>query len=252
MVITAVLGVQSAGCRPRPSPPGEVVVFAAASLEVALREVGESFERTGAGRAVFNFAGSNTLARQIEAGSRADVFLSADYEWMDSVERAGRLEPGSRVTILGNSLVVVVRSDSRFDARSLTELASLPIRGLAMGDPEAVPVGRYARSALGSLWPAVSDRVVPAPDARAALALVESDPEIVGIVYRTDAGSSRRVRVLFQIPGELAVPIRYVAAALADAPNRDGGHEFLSLLLTETGQEIFERHGFSPAPRESR
>ena len=253
-LVVLILGLTLAACggareNSTSGASGEVLVFAAASLQDALRDVAAACEHAGGPKAVFNFAGSNTLAQQVTAGARADLFLSADEGWMDEVERAGRLAAGSRTPLLGNTLVVVARTDSTLPLETLDDLATSPIRGLAMGDPGAVPAGRYARAALGPLWDAVAPRVVPAPDARAALALVESDPEIAGIVYRTDAAASRRVRVRFEIPTGGGPPIRYAAAVLRDGPDPEGARAFLGFLRGEEARAIFARHGFSPLPR---
>jgi molybdate transport system substrate-binding protein len=200
---------------------------------------------------VFNFAGSNTLARQILAGAAADVFVSADERWMDTVGEAGRIVPGSRRVLAGNALVLIARADSPIESLDPAGLASAPFRALALGDPESVSAGRYAKAALGAHWNGVADRVIPAPDVRAALALVVSDPEIVGIVYRTDAAASPRVRVLHEFPADAAEPIRYAAAVLRDARNGEAANAFLEFLGGEAGRAIFARHGFRPPADES-
>lgn len=217
----------------------EILVYAAASLRDAVTEAASSFE---GGSVVFNFAGSNTLAQQVLAGAPADLFLSADEKWMDEVERAGRVEPGTRVVLVENALVLVARSDSRLNLASPADLATASYRALALGDPRAVPAGRYAKAALGATWEAVRDRIVPAPDVRAALALVESDPEIVGIVYRTDAAASGKIRTLHLF--ETSPPIRYAAAIVAGAPDPDGARAFLAHLRSREARAVFERHGF--------
>jgi molybdate transport system substrate-binding protein len=220
-------------------PSQEVTVFAAASLREALTEVGAAYEQHADVAVVFNFAGSNTLAQQIVASGAGDVFVSADQEWMDEVEKAGRLLPGTRRPVVANRFVVIARHDAKSAIAKPEDLATASFRALAMGDPGAVPAGRYAKAALkGPVWDAVATRVVPAPDVRAALALVESDPEIVGIVYRTDAKASTKVRVLAELPGEATYP----AAAL-----REGhGRRFVAFLSSPEARMIFEKHGFLP------
>ena len=220
-------------------PPREIEVHAAASLRDALTEIGAAYEKSAGVGVVFNFAGSNTLAQQIVASGAGDVFLSADQHWMDEVERSGRILAGTRRTVLANRLVVIARTDSTVAIARPDDLSTASFRALAMGDPEAVPAGRYAKAVLkGRVWDAVVARVVPSPDVRAALALVESDPAIVGIVYRTDAKSSSKVRVLTELPGEAT----YAAAAL-----REGhGRRFVGFLTSAEGRAIFEKHGFLP------
>jgi molybdate transport system substrate-binding protein len=220
-------------------PPRSIDVFAAASLRDALTEVGVAYERQAGVAVAFNFAGSNTLAQQIVASGAGDVFVSADERWMDEVEKAGRVLGGTRRIVLANRLVVIARRDATAAVLKPEDLATASYRALSMGDPDAVPAGRYAKAALkGPVWEAIAARVVPAPDVRAALALVESDPEIVGIVYRTDALASPKVRVLAEIPGEAAYP----AAALREGPGRG----FVEFLSSPQARAIFERHGFSP------
>lgn len=231
---------------------GEVLVFAAASLREAMEELGTAFQRESGTRVVFNFAGSNDLAHQIGAARGMDLFLSASEAWMDTVQNAGRLVPGTRRDLLGNALVVVANTR---DASTLAEpcaLASLPFRNLAMGDPDAVPAGTYARTWLRGvqcggrpLWDAVQARVAPAPDVRAALGLVLADPGVIGIVYRTDQMAfADRTRVLYEVRD--GPPIRYVLAQVAEGDNPAAARRFQDLLTGPRGAEVFRRHSFVP------
>lgn len=228
------------------------LVFAAASLQDALREVAEEFERRQSGsRVLFNFAGSNVLARQIEAGASADVFVSADEAWMDDLEERGLLQVGTRRSVASNHLVVISSRDASFEMESISDLTSLQLRHLAMGDPDAVPAGRYARRYLegiprgdGNLWQWARPLVVPAPDVRAALALVEADPDIVGIVYASDALVSAKVRVLYEVaPGE-GPAIHYVGAVPSHASRPEQGESFLRFLCSSDAAAILHRYGF--------
>lgn len=232
----------------------ELLVFAAASLREAMEEAGSAFQRETGTRVVFNFAGSNDLAHQIVATRGADLFLSASGAWMDTVQNAGRAEDGSRRDLLANSLVVV---GSARDSSTMPEpcaLASLPFRNLAMGDPEAVPAGTYARTWLRSvrcggrpLWDAVRERVAPTPDVRAALGLVLADPRVVGIVYRTDQMAfADRTRVLYEVRG--GPPVRYVLARLREGGDDAAATAFYGYLAGPRGAEVFRRHGFTPLP----
>ncbi|MBW3655511.1 MAG: molybdate ABC transporter substrate-binding protein, partial [Gemmatimonadetes bacterium] len=184
----------------------QVVVFAAASLREALQELAASFTKSTGTPVSFNFAGSNDLAHQIGAARGMDLFVSASEAWMDTVQSAGRIEPGTRRDLLANTLVIVGHARARWTVDQPCALATIPFEHLAMGDPDAVPAGTYARTWMRSvdcggkpLWEAVKGRVAPAPDVRAALGLVLADPGVVGAVYRTDqmvfAG---RTRVLFE------------------------------------------------------
>lgn len=237
----------------------ELVVFAAASLRDVLAEVAPRFEQDTGALLRLNFAGSNVLARQIEAAPGADVFLSADEVWVDHLARAERLIPDSRRIFLSNRLVVVGRRDSRVELDQLGDLAAADFRWLAVGDPRAVPAGRYARIALESvvlgsgktLWDDLAPRVAPSADVRAALAMVEARDDVVGIVYRSDAASTRGVRVLLGIPPEQTPEIRYVAA-LVRGGRAELGRGFLERLATPEMAALFARFGFeAPATPET-
>lgn len=234
---------------------GEILVFAAASLREAMEELGAAFEAQTGTRVVFNFAGSNDLAHQIGAARGMDLFLSASETWMDTVQNAGRLVPGSRRDLLSNTLVVV--ANARDTSAALTEpcaLAALPFRTLALGDPEAVPAGTYARTWLRAvrcggrpLWDAVQDRVAPTPDVRAALGLVLADPRVIGIVYRTDqAAFADRTRVLYEVRD--GPPIRYTLGQVAEGDNPAAARAFAEFLASPEAAAVFRAHGFTPLP----
>lgn len=261
LLLLVALLLVAAGCGGREGRDAshDVVVFAAASLRDALVELAPAAERETGLRPVHNFAGSNVLARQVEAAPAADVYLSAHERWVDHLEGRGRLVPGSRRTLLSNRLVVVAHPDSPLDPASPAELAAAPFRHLALGDPAAVPAGLYARHFMdravlagdGTLWSAVEERVVPTADVRAALALVEARRDTLGVVYATDAAASDEVRVLFTVPAALVPPIRYVGAAVAGGPAGEGAaRELLAFLAGPVAQRVFRRHGFLPPPGE--
>lgn len=233
---------------------GKVLVFAAASLRESLQELGTAFEQRTGARVVFNFAGSNDLAHQIGAARGMDLFLSASEGWMDTVQNAGRLVPDTRRDILSSTLVVVANARDSSTLAEPCALAALPFRNLAMGDPEAVPAGTYARTWMRgvqcggqSLWDAVESRVAPAPDVRAALGLVLADPRVIGIVYRTDQlAFADRTRVLYEVTD--GPPIRYVLAQVAEGDNPAAGRAFYDFLAGPDGADVFRRHGFTPLP----
>jgi molybdate transport system substrate-binding protein len=232
----------------------EVMVFAAASLREALQELGTAFQGETGTRVVFNFAGSNDLAHQIQATRGPDLFLSASSAWMDTVQNAGRVVPETRRDLLSNTLVIVAHASDTSTLADPCALAAHPFRNLAMGDPEAVPAGTYARAWLRStrcggapLWNAVQARVAPAPDVRAALGLVLADPRVLGIVYRTDQRAfAERTRVLLEVRG--GPPIRFVLARLTDGADPANATRFYDYLAGPRGAEVFRRHGFMPLP----
>lgn len=221
-------------------------MFAAASLSDALTEVGKAYEASGGGKMVFNFAGSNDLARQIEAGAPAQVFISADQAQVDRLAKAGRVRAGEAFPLLGNSLVVVVPRDSKTQALA-GPADLLSFDRLALADPAAVPAGVYARTWLEKegLWGRVASRVVPSLDVRAALAAVASGNLPAGIVYATDAASSQRVRVVYRVPAERAPAVRYYAAPVAQEAAKPAVSGFLTFLHGPAAREIFVRHGFA-------
>jgi len=245
--LAAITTLLAAGW-PRAGAAGEeVVVFAAASLADALREIGRAFEARTGHRVVLSLGGSNDLARQIRAGAPAEVFVSASAERMDEVERAGLVRSADRVDLLSNRLVVVVPAGAPTAPVTAEDLVA--VRRLALGDPEAVPAGIYARQWLEKrgLWKRLRDRVVPTLDVRSALAAVESGNADAGIVYRTDAAISRRVRVALVVPAGEAPRIVYPAALLA--PSRGpAARAFYEHLRSPAAREAFERLGFELLP----
>ena len=233
------------------SKPNEVVIYAAASLSDVMTEVGEQYEDSTGVNVVFNFAGSNMLARQIVAANGADLFLSANEEWMDYVQENQRIIPESRVSLLSNSLVVIANRSEDIIVEEPEDLCTINIRFLALGNPDAVPAGRYAREWLRTIscgdqnaWELLESRVSPAPDVRAAMGLVESAADIVGIVYRTDAAMSERVKVLHQVPKNQGPDISYSLARLKKAPNPHQAEKFLEYLQGAAATQLFEQFGF--------
>ncbi|MFP4282704.1 MAG: molybdate ABC transporter substrate-binding protein [Opitutales bacterium] len=253
LLLLVACGKQPAGTTSRPA----LSVYVAASLTDVMEAVGAAYERRAGVELVFSFAGSGALAQQLVAAPRADLFISASERWMDTVEAAGRLRPDTRVDLLANRLVIIAHPAADYALAVPGDLGTLPFRLLAMGDPAFVPAGKYARSWLeaeetargGSLWSAVSDRVSPAPDVRAALAQVASRRDVVGLVYQTDVlARPDAVRVLYAVPLAAGPPIRYVAAVLADAPEAQAALDFLEFLRGDEARAIFAAHRFLPAP----
>lgn len=229
--------------------PRSPLVLAASSLQESLGECADRWAAAGHPRPVISFAASSALARQVDAGAPADLFLSADEEWMDYVEERGRLAPGTRVSFLANRLVLIAPAGSRVRLsirRGLPLARALGERGrLAMADPDAVPAGKYGKAALETLgiWSSVAGRIAPAENVRAALALVERGAAPLGIVYATDAMASKKVRVVDSFPVSSHPPITYPLARLKSSTNREA-EAFRRFLLSGTARAIFARHGF--------
>lgn len=238
-----------ATAQPRVKPP---LVLAAASLQESMNAAADAWAGMGHPRPVLSFAASSALARQAQAGAEADLFASADEEWMDVLEKAGALRPGTRATFLGNRLVLVAPAGTRGQValRPGVDLARLlgADGRLAMADPAAVPAGKYGQAALERLgaWRGVAGRVARAENVRAALALVERGVAPYGIVYATDARASRQVRVAGIFPAASHPPIRYPVALLRRSSSSDA-EPFRRFLLSARGRAIFARYGFSAA-----
>lgn len=224
------------------------LVLAAASLQEALGEAADAWAARGHPRPVISFAGSSALARQIEAGAPADLFISADEQWMNHVAAKGLIRRGTRAPFLSNRLVLVApaRSSTRLAIRPGFALArALGTGRLAMADPASVPAGRYGKAALERLgvWPDVSRKVVRAENVRAALALVERGEAPLGLVYATDARASARVRVAGVFPASSHPPITYPIAVLRASDHRDA-EAFRRFLISREGKAIFAARGF--------
>lgn len=226
-----------------------ITVFAAASLTDALQELADDFRKASGIVVKSSFAASSALARQIESGAPADVFFSADLEWMDYLAARRLIKVESRRDLLGNRLVLVAPSASTIALKIGPHFglaAALGTGRLATGDPDSVPVGRYARAALTTLgvWPQVGNRLVRAENVRAALALVDRGEVPLGIVYRTDALIDPGVRIVDLFAADSHPPITYPIALTVDA--RSGAQEFVDFLRTPTADAVFVKYGFAP------
>jgi molybdate transport system substrate-binding protein len=244
----------AAGSSPASQPAGagtSLLVYGAASLTDALGEAARVFgERTGIDVKT-SFASSSVLAKQIEAGAPADLFVSADPEWMDYLVQRGLIKAGSRHDLLGNRLVLIAPADSRVELRlrpGANLAAALGAGRLAAGDPDGVPAGRYARAALTKLglWDQVAARLVRAENVRAALEYVARGEAPLGIVYRTDALADRRVRIVDTFPADSHPPIIYPVALTAHAG--PAAARFAAFLTSVPARQIFARYGFEPLP----
>jgi molybdate transport system substrate-binding protein len=227
-----------------------LVVFAAASLKNALDAAAHAYEAHGGGRIAVSYAGSSRLAKQIEAGAPAQLFISADEKWVDYLERRNLIQPGSRRNLLGNRLVLIEPASSQLGVKIAP---GFPLRALlnggrlALADPDSVPAGLYAKAALQSLgvWASVEDRVAAADNVRFALAFVARGEAPLGIVYATDALAEPRVRIAGTFPADSHPPIVY-PVALTTAPGWQRARPFEQFLRTPEARAIFRRWGFTP------
>ena len=246
--LLAALAIGIAALAPRTASAEDLVVFATASLRNALDDVvAARLAGTGKGATV-SYGGSSALARQIERGAPADVFISANPEWMDAVAAPGLVREGTRVDLLSNAIVLVAhgRDAPTVAIRPGFDLAGLLGDGrLAMALVDAVPAGIYGKAALTSLgvWEAVAPKVAQADNVRAALALVARGEAPYGIVYATDAAADDDVTVVGTFPADSHPPIIYPAAVLAESDHPDA-EAFLSYLSSDAARPLFERQGF--------
>ncbi|MFY9293180.1 MAG: molybdate ABC transporter substrate-binding protein [Methylorubrum rhodinum] len=233
-----------------------VTVFAAASLKNALDEASAAWTRETAKTTRISYAGSNALAKQIEAGAPADLFVSADLAWMDYAEKTGTIRSETRVNLLRNAIVLVAPKGStqKVALEPGVDLAKALAGGrLAMGNVEAVPAGKYGKAALEKLgaWDGVRTQVAQAENVRAALLLVARGEAPLGIVYATDAASEPGVEVVATFPEGSHPPIVYPAALTKESRSADAA-AFLTYLRSPAARPFFERQGFEVIATEKR
>jgi len=231
---------------------GTVTVFAAASLKNVLDAAKPGFEKASGKTLVISYAASGPLAKQIESGAPADVFVSADLKWMDYLEKAGQIVPASRTVLAGNSLVLIAPADSTatIDLARGADLAGLLGDGrLAVGEPKSVPAGAYAVEALTALGilGTVEAKFAPVESVRAALALVATGEAAAGIVYATDAKVEPKVKVLATFPEDSHKPIVYPAAVTKSSADPAGAAAFLAYVKSGPGHALLLDQGFTDA-----
>lgn len=224
------------------------LIFAAASLKDALDAINAAWINQGGKGAVISYAASSVLAKQIERGAPADIFISADLDWMDYLVERQLIKPDTRFDLLGNTLVLITPKDSTLEAKIAPDFPLATLLGdgkLAMANTDSVPAGKYGKMALTKLgvWDSVKDRVVQAENVRAALTLVSRNEAPLGIVYATDAKADPNVKVIGAFPADTHPPIIYPVAVLAKATSPDA-LAFVSFLKTETADKLFEGQGF--------
>jgi molybdate transport system substrate-binding protein len=251
----AVLALVLAGLARVPAAqdaPAGPVVFAAASLKNALDDANAKWKASGKPAAVISYAASSALAKQIESGAPADVFFSADLEWMDYLAERELIQADTRTFLLGNRLVLIAPKGAAVDLRIAVGFplaAALGDGKLAMADTRAVPAGKYGKAALESLgmWASVSERIAQAENVRAALQLVARGEAPLGIVYATDAGSDANVVIVDEFPADSHPPIVYPLARTASSAHPDAA-AFLAFLRSSAARPSFESQGFTVLP----
>ena len=242
-LLALLLVVPLPGCG---SSDDELLVFGAASLRDALEELGEEFHEVHGIRVRFSYGGSVAMAQQLTRGAPVDLFLSAGPGPMDVLEQQGLLEPGTRIDLLGNVLVVVAEEGDSGAPSEPPGLLSTGVRRIAVADPQLAPAGVYAREALQSLglWAPLKPKLVMGADVRTVLAYVESGNADVAVVYGSDANISPTLRVLWTFAPEAHSPLVYPVAVLREAGNPKGARLFREFLLDTEAGEVFGTFGF--------
>ena len=226
-----------------------VTVFAAASMKNALDDANAAFTRATGVKVTASYAASPALAKQIEQGAPADIFISADLKWMEYLTEHKLIKPDTRVNLLGNRLVLIAPLDSKLDKVEIAkgfDITKLAGDGrIAVADVKAVPAGLYAKAALESLgaWPAAEPKLAMAENVRATLAFVARGETPIGIVYETDAKVEPKVKIVGVFPESSHLPVIYPVAATATAG--PGAARYLNFLQTNAAKSIFEKYGFS-------
>jgi molybdate transport system substrate-binding protein len=226
----------------------DLLVFGAASLKNALDDADALYQRETGRKVVVSYGASSTLAKQIENGAPADIFISADLDWMDYVAQRKLIKPETRVNLLGNKLVLVAPADSRVNLAIVPNFPLAQALGnnrLAMADPASVPAGKYGKAALEALgvWSSVESKVAPAQDVRATLLLVSRGEAPLGIVYQTDAAADKGVKIVAAFPEATHPPIIYPAAVTA-ASNDPNAAAYASFLKSAAAKPAFQKQGF--------
>jgi molybdate transport system substrate-binding protein len=240
-----------AGLATQAQAAGKVTVFAAASLTNAMQDIAAQYQKEKGVQVVSSFASSSTLARQIEQGAPADLFISADQQWMDYSISKQQIVENTRYTLLGNELVLVAAKASKIDKVEIDDktqwIKLLGDSRLAVGDPDHVPAGIYAKEALQKLgaWSTLEPKLARASDVRGALALVEREEAPLGIVYGSDAIASKKVKVVGTFPASSHKPVEYPMAIVKDHEKPEV-RAFYDYLKTPAASAIFKQYGFAP------
>ncbi len=227
----------------------KLVIFAAASLKDALDDVNTAFQHDKGRETTTSFAASSTLAKQIEAAAPADIFISADLDWMDYLAKKNLVKPDTRANLLGNQLVLIAPANSTVKLSLEPNFPLTQALGngrLAIADPSGVPAGKYGKAALEALgaWSSVAEKLAPAENVRATLLLVSRGEAPLGIVYRTDAVADKGVKILGNFPENTHPPIIYPIAAVGASTN-PGNASYIAFLRSAAARPLFEKWGFT-------
>lgn len=253
LLALAASAVLPAQARAQKTETPIITVFAAASLKNALDEAAEAFAQATGNKTAISYAASSALAKQIEQAAPADVFISADLDWMDYLAGEGRIEDGTRSNLVGNRLVLITPASSKATIEikaGFPLAAAIGASKLATGDVKSVPAGKYAKAALEALqvWPHVEPKIAPVENVRAALALVAQGEAAFGIVYETDAKAEPRVSIAGFFPSGTHPAIVYPIAVTRTGASKAGALSLVAFLKAPAAAAIFSKHGFTVLP----
>jgi molybdate transport system substrate-binding protein len=249
LAIAVSAGLCAATASPAVAQDKAITVFAAASLKNALDDINAAFLKATGTKVTASYAASSALARQLEQGAPADVFASADLDWMDYSSQKKVIKDDTRVNLLGNKLVLIAPKDSKIDKVEIGpafDLAKLIGDGrIATGEISSVPVGKYAKGALEKLgiWASVQNKFAMADNVRAAMALVSRGEAVLGIVYETDAKVAANVKIVGAFPADSHPAITYPVAATVNA--KPEAAAYLNFLRSDIAKTVFEQYGFT-------
>ncbi len=252
-LLLAVLAASSlvAGCGGAPQPPApkpvELNISAAVSMKDALAEIQTNYRKKAPQvKLVYNLGASGSLQKQIEQGAPADIFISAAPRQMNELAAKNLVINATRKNLLENKLVLVVPQDSTLSISKLEDLQNATVKQISIGEPKVVPAGQYAEQVLKNLgvWETVHSKIVFAKDVRTVLTYVDTGNVAAGLVYKTDAAASKKVKILATAPDGSHAPIVYPAAVLTGTKNQKAAEEFLAYLAGPEGKAVFEKHGF--------
>lgn len=257
IALLVVMSIAFVGCsgsstsKPATPPPAAAVelnISAAVSLKDALNEIYKNYQVKNPNvKIAFNLGASGSLQKQIEQGAPADIFISAAPKQMNELQEKKLLKEGTRKNLVENKLVVVVAKDSKLNITKYEDLVDPSIKNLAIGETEVVPAGQYAKQVLEklNLWDKVKGKVVFAKDVRTVLAYTETGNAEAGIVYKTDAASSDKVKIVATAPEGTHQPIVYPVAILANTKQEKAATDFVNYMFTPEGKAVMEKYGFS-------
>lgn len=226
--------------------PIELTVSAAVSLTDTLEEIKSTYEKEHNVTFTFNLAGSGTLAQQIQQGAPVDVFISANQEWMDTIEEEDLISKETRQDVTGNSIVMIAAKDSTLDYKEIADIQPNDLEQVAIGNPESVPAGKYTQEILEhlKLWDVLEPKFVRAKDVRQVLTYVETGNTTIGFVYESDALISDKIKILATADPDSHEAIIYPAAVMKDSKHQKEAIDFITFLESEAGQSILGKYGF--------